>query len=109
MHAGRLLVKDLIVEIVDDKTMGPGEAGEVRRPGLLDLQGDAGRALLVGDDGQLEIENVEVATRLFRSMLETNFFWPGITEVHDIPEGADRELLIDSAVRMFLAYYSAAD
>ena len=60
------------------------------------------------DDGRLEIESVETAVRLFRSLLESNFFWPSITEVHDVPQGVERELFLDSAVKMFLDFYAKA-
>lgn len=58
------------------------------------------------NDGRLKVDSADIAARMFRSTLESMFFWPGITEVLEVPSGTDRAQILDHAVGMFLAYYS---
>ncbi len=60
------------------------------------------------ENGRLAPHDVAIAARQFYSLLKGVFFWPVIAGYGAAPLGEERELMIDSTVRMLLNHYSSA-
>lgn len=58
------------------------------------------------DDGRFSDCNPDVASHLFRSLLESIFMWPSILGFPPVPTGTEREAILNNAVDMFLGFYA---
>ena len=59
------------------------------------------------EDGRLAPHDVAVAAGQFYSLLKGVFFWPVIAGYGTAPLDQERELMIDSTVRMLLKHYAS--
>ncbi|MBA2112893.1 TetR/AcrR family transcriptional regulator [Bremerella alba] len=56
-------------------------------------------------DGRLQVDDTEMAGKQFNSLLQGSVFWPPLLGSNPTPDAEEIELIIDSAVSMFLARY----
>lgn len=56
-------------------------------------------------DERLKDVDVHIATTQFLGLIKSFAFWPQVTMHAPVPEGEERERIVDSAVTLFLDHY----
>ena len=60
-------------------------------------------------DGKLAVTNPVIAGKQFLALIETFALWPQLYGVKPIPKKEEQQIIIDSAVEMFLCRYEASE
>lgn len=60
-------------------------------------------------DGKLAVTNPVIAGKQFLALIETFALWPQLYGVKPIPKKEEQQIIIDSAVEMFLSRYGASE
>ena len=60
-------------------------------------------------DGKLTLTDPVMAGKQFLALIETFALWPQLYGVKPIPKKQEQQIIIDSAVEMFLSHYGDAD
>ena len=60
-------------------------------------------------DGKLAVTNPVIAGKQFLALIETFALWPQLYGVKPIPKKEEQQIIIDSAVEMFLCRYGASE
>ena len=60
-------------------------------------------------DGKLTLTDPVMAGKQFLALIETFALWPQLYGVKPIPKKQEQQIIIDSAVEMFLSRYAGAD
>ncbi len=60
------------------------------------------------DDGKLDVNDPMFAAEQFTALLKTFAFWPQVLARQPSPTRAERQRIVESAVKMFLGHYQAA-
>ena len=60
-------------------------------------------------DGKLAVTNPVIAGKQFLALIETFALWPQLYGVKPIPKKEEQQIIIDSAVEMFLSRYGTSE